>query len=72
MQKCWVYNFKSRRDCEDTAGGNPMATEELRYGLRLSIICLPADPKLLTLEALKIVVPQAFGFVDLVYKPDAA
>lgn len=38
-----------------------MATEELRYGLRLSVLRLPADAKLLTPQALKIVGPQAFG-----------
>ena len=54
------------------AGGSPVATEELRYGLRLAVICLPADPKLLTPEALKIVGPKAFGFLDLAYKLNAA
>ena len=43
------------------AGGHPAATEELRYGLRLSVVKLPADLKLLTPEALKIVGPRAFG-----------
>lgn len=51
--------------CDVSTGGHSVATEELCYGLRLSVVRLPADAKLLTPEALEIVGPQAFGFEDL-------
>ncbi|KAL3159203.1 hypothetical protein ABBQ32_011184 [Trebouxia sp. C0010 RCD-2024] len=51
--------------CLDIYSGHSVATEELCYGLRLSVVRLPADAKLLTPEALEIVGPQAFGFEDL-------
>lgn len=38
-----------------------MSTEELRYGLRLSVIGLPAPPQLTTAKALAVVGPEAFG-----------
>ena len=50
------------------SGGHPAATEELRYGLRLSIVCLPADPKLLTPDALEVVGPKALGLGDASYQ----
>lgn len=51
-------------ECVNT-GGHSIATEELCYGLRLSVVRLPANAKLLTPEALDIVGPQAFGFGNL-------
>lgn len=48
-----------------TTGGCSVATEELCYGLRISVVQLPANDKLLTAEALKVVGPQAFGLEDL-------
>ena len=50
-------------------GAHPAATEELRYGLRLSVLWLPANPKLLTAEALQIVGPQAFGLNGVTFTP---
>ncbi len=44
------------------AGGEAVATEELRYGLRLAVLLLPAHPLLKTPEALRVVGPQAFGY----------
>lgn len=38
-----------------------MSTEELHYGLRLSVVALPAPPQLTTAEALAVVGPEAFG-----------
>ena len=46
----------------ETASGRAVATEELRYGLRLSIITLPAQALLRTPEALMVVGPAAFGY----------
>jgi hypothetical protein len=44
-----------------SAGGRAVSTEELRYGLRLSVVALPAPPQLTTAKALAVVGPEAFG-----------
>jgi len=46
-----------------------MQTEDLRYGLRVSIVGLPAHPLLRTSDALAVVGPAAFGYGDVVYSP---
>ncbi|CAK0783618.1 hypothetical protein CVIRNUC_006817 [Coccomyxa viridis] len=48
--------------CIETDGGTPVSTEGLRYGLRVSVLALPAHPMLKTQEALAVVGPQAFGY----------
>ncbi|CAN5619256.1 DUF917 domain-containing protein [soil metagenome] len=48
--------------------GTPVTTEELRYGLRVTVVCLGAPDELKTAEALKVVGPGAFG-LDAVYRP---
>ena len=48
--------------------GEPYSTEELRYGLRVAVISLPAPPKLTTHQALAVVGPRAFGY-DMDYHP---
>lgn len=55
--------------CAATAGGHPLQTEDLRYGLRVSILGLPAHPLLRTPEALAVVGPAAFGYDDVKYQP---
>ena len=50
------------------AGGQPLQTEELRYGLRVSVVGLPAHPLLRTPEALAVVGPRAFGYADVEYR----
>lgn len=47
--------------------GYPITTENVKYGLRVSVLVLPADSKLLTKEALKVVGPQGFGMTDIDY-----
>ena len=42
--------------------GVPVTTEQVRYGLRVSVVILPANPLLKTPQALKVVGPRAFGF----------
>ena len=44
-----------------------MTTEEVRYGLRVGVVVLPANPVLKTSQALKVVGPRAFGF-DMDYR----
>ena len=48
----------------DSETGEPIATEEVRYGLRVSILGIPAPPLLKTPTALKVVGPQAFGYPE--------
>lgn len=50
-------------------GGQAIQTEDLRYGLRVSIVGLPAHPLLRTPEALKVVGPAAFGLEGVKYLP---
>ena len=52
----------------DHASGYPVTTEILRYGLRVTVLGIPAAPKLKTPEALAFVGPQAFGY-DVAYSP---
>src|SRR5207248_711128 len=48
--------------------GEPISTETLRYGLRVSVLGLPADEKLKTERALRWVGPAAFGY-EVEYRP---
>jgi DUF917 family protein len=50
-------------------GKLPITTEEVvRYGLRVTVLGLPAPPQLKTDQALQYVGPQAFGY-DEEYRP---
>ena len=51
----------------DTETGEPITTELLRYGFRVSILALPAPQNLCTKKALKVVGPRGFGY-DFDYK----
>jgi hypothetical protein len=42
--------------------GTPLGTPELRYGLRVSVIAMPADPLWMTREGMEAASPAAFGF----------
>ena len=48
---------------------DPIATEELRYGLRVAVLGIPAPARIATPEALEVVGPAAFGYPDVAYKP---
>jgi DUF917 family protein len=52
----------------DTERGNPITTEVVRYGLRVTVIGIPAPRQLTTEQALRFVGPQAFGY-DEPYRP---
>jgi DUF917 family protein len=52
----------------DTDRGEPITTEIVRYGLRATVIGIPAPPQLTTEQALQWVGPRAFGY-DLPYVP---
>ena len=47
--------------------GYPITTEDIRYGLRVSVLVLPADFRLLTEKALPVVGPQGFQINDVRY-----
>jgi DUF917 family protein len=52
----------------DAERGEPITTELLRYGFRVSVLGFPAPPLLKTPEALAVVGPEAFGY-DAPYAP---
>lgn len=52
----------------DAESGLPIGTENLRYGLRLHVLGIPASRKLKTNKALAVVGPRAFGY-DLDFAP---
>jgi DUF917 family protein len=47
----------------DSHSGTALATHELRYGLRVSVVGMPAHPLWLTEAGLKAGGPSAFGYV---------
>jgi len=49
--------------------GEPIGTESLRYGLRVSVLGMPAPEELKTDAALEVVGPTAFGYEDVPFKP---
>ena len=53
----------------DSDTGEPIPTEDVRYGQRVTVLTLPCHPLLKTPEALKIVGPHAFGYTDIEFKP---
>ena len=46
----------------DTETGEPITTELLRYGFRVSILAVPAPKTLCTKKALEVVGPKGFGY----------
>lgn len=52
----------------DIDTGEPITTEGIRYGFRVSVIAMPCDPRWRTPEGLKLVGPRYFGY-DVDYVP---
>lgn len=52
----------------DEENAEAIGTEVLRYGQRVSVVALPADPIMTSSEGLAVVGPRAFGF-DFDYRP---
>jgi len=46
----------------DTVSGNATGTETIRYGMRVTVVALPAPPVFLTPKGLEHVGPRAFGY----------
>jgi len=53
----------------DTDTGEPLTTELIRYGMRATVIGIPAPPELRTPRALETIGPAAFGYPDVDYRP---
>jgi hypothetical protein len=51
----------------DTVSGNAFGSETIRYGMRVTVIALPAPPVFLTPKGLQHVGPRAFGY-DIDFK----
>jgi DUF917 family protein len=54
--------------CLDSSSGEAIATEDVRYGLWVSVLLLPAHPLLRVPAALRVVGPAAFGY-EAEYQP---
>ena len=52
---------------EDT--GQPITTEEVRYGLRVAVVAMPCSSLWNTPQGLAAGGPMAFGYQDVVYSP---
>lgn len=55
----------------ETESGEPITTEQLRYGLRITVLGIPCSDKLRTPNALRVVGPAAFGYPEITYSPMA-
>ncbi len=53
----------------ETETGEPITTEQLRYGLRVTVLGIPCTDQFRTPVALKVVGPAAFGYPDVTYIP---
>ncbi len=53
----------------DSETGEPITTEQLRYGLRVTVLAIPCSDKLRTPQALAVVGPSAFGYPEVTYIP---
>jgi DUF917 family protein len=53
----------------DTDTGEPIITDDMRYGLRATIVILAPPELLTTKEALEVIGPAAFGYTNLDYTP---
>lgn len=49
--------------------GEPITTEQLRYGLRVTVLGIPCSDKLRTPAALAVVGPAAFGYPEVHFVP---
>lgn len=53
----------------ETETGEPITTEQLRYGLRVTVLGIPCSDMLRTPQALKVVGPAAFGYPEVKFEP---
>lgn len=55
----------------DEDRGEPITTEDVRYGLRVAVISMPCSPLWSTPQGLRTSGPAVFGYQDVVYSPVA-
>jgi len=55
----------------DQETAEPITTELVRYGLRVSVLGIPAPIEIKSPQALKVVGPAAFGYPDVEFVPMA-
>jgi len=53
----------------DSETGEPVPTEEVRYGLRVAVLAMCCSPLWTTPKALEVGGPKAFGYSDVKYIP---
>ncbi len=53
----------------DSESGEPITTEQLRYGLRVTVLAIPCSDMLRTPQALAVVGPAAFGYPEVTFIP---
>ncbi|XP_033754425.1 uncharacterized protein LOC117337521 [Pecten maximus] len=53
----------------DSDSGEPIPTENVRYGQRVSVLTIPSHDMLRTPRALEFVGPRAFGYSDIEFSP---
>lgn len=53
----------------DTDTGEPITTDELKYGLRVTTLVLPCPPIMNSKKALEFVGPKAFKYENVEYHP---
>ena len=53
----------------DADSAEPITTEIVRYGLRVTVLGIPAPAMLKTAEALAVIGPGAFGYADVAFVP---
>jgi uncharacterized protein len=53
----------------DSETGEPITTEQLRYGLRVTVLAIPCSDMLRTPQALAVVGPAAFGYPEVTFIP---
>lgn len=53
----------------ETETGEPITTEQLRYGLRVTVLGIPCSDMLRTPQALDVVGPAAFGYPEITFNP---
>lgn len=55
--------------CLDADTAQPIATEEIRFGIRVCVVGLSINPLMSQPEALQVVGPTAFGYPADAYSP---
>lgn len=56
----------------DEGTGEPIPTEEVRYGLRVAVISMACSPLWTSPQGLSNAGPAAFGYQSIVYRPVAS